>query len=209
MNSTIKIAAKITEELRQLNEKSDAKHDGIHHTKARLGESLKTKRKNTVMHWQAIRSLDRQLIIDEDTFLWLLKGDLKAETESEIVAAQDQALQTKYYATKILNTETDNKCTICKQLDETTEHIISACPILAKEQYKKRHDIVRVQIHLNIYKETEVKLDKKHSYEHVPKSTETSQEGKVTILWTQQGQTDRTIPNNKQDIIICDNEKIC
>ena len=24
----------------------------------------------------------------EDTFLWLLKGDLKAETESEIVAAQ-------------------------------------------------------------------------------------------------------------------------
>jgi hypothetical protein len=30
------------------------------------------------------------------------------ETESEIVAAQDQALQTKYYATKILNTETEN-----------------------------------------------------------------------------------------------------
>jgi len=37
-------------------------------------------------------------------FLWLSKGDLKAETESEIVPAQDQALQTKYYATKILNT---------------------------------------------------------------------------------------------------------
>ena len=35
--------------------------------------------------------------------LWLSKGDLKAETESEIVAAQDQALQIKYYATKILN----------------------------------------------------------------------------------------------------------
>ena len=27
------------------------------------------------------------------------QGDLKAETESEIVAAQDQALNTKYYAT--------------------------------------------------------------------------------------------------------------
>jgi hypothetical protein len=35
-----------------------------------------------------------------------LKGDLKAETESEIVAAQDQALQTKYFATKILKTDT-------------------------------------------------------------------------------------------------------
>ena len=43
--------------------------------------------------------VDRQLISEEDTFLWLSKGDLKAETESEIVAAQDQALQTKCYAT--------------------------------------------------------------------------------------------------------------
>jgi hypothetical protein len=31
--------------------------------------------------------------------------------------------------------------------------------------------------------------------------------GKVTILWNQQVQTDRTIPNNKPDIIIQDNEK--
>ena len=57
------------------------------------------------MHGQYIRNIDRQLISEEDTFLWLSKGDLKAKTESEIVAAQDQALQTKYYATKILSTE--------------------------------------------------------------------------------------------------------
>jgi hypothetical protein len=51
-------------------------------------------------------------------------------------------------------------------------------------------------------------LDKKHRYdEHVPKSVETSQGGKVTILWNQQVHTDRTIPNNKPDIIIRDNEK--
>jgi len=36
---------------------------------------------------------------------------------------------------------------------------------------------------------------------------ETGQEDNVTILWNQQVQTDRTIPNNKPDIIICDNEK--
>jgi len=57
------------------------------------------------MHGQYIRNIDRQLISEEDTFLWLSKGDLKVETESEIVAAQDQVLQTKYYETKILNTE--------------------------------------------------------------------------------------------------------
>jgi hypothetical protein len=52
-----------------------------------LGQSLKKKKwKNEVMHGQYIRSIDRQLISQDNIFLWLLKGDLKAETESEIVA---------------------------------------------------------------------------------------------------------------------------
>jgi len=160
MNSIIKTAAKITEELIQPNEKSDAKQDGIQHTKARLVESLKKKRKNKVIYEQYIRNIDRQLISEEDTFLWLSKGDLKAETESEIVAAQDQALKTKYHVTKILSTETDSKCRLCQKFDETIDHTISACPILAKERYIKRHDRVCAQLHFNICKERWVQLEK-------------------------------------------------
>jgi len=63
------------------------------------------------------------------------------------------------------------------------------------------------QLYFNICKETGVQLGKKHWYEHVPKSVETSQGSKVTIWWNQQVQTDRTVPNNKPDIIIHDNEK--
>ena len=70
--------------------------------------------------------------------------------------------------------------------------------------------IVCAQLHFNICKETGVQLDKKHWYEHVPKSVETSQRGMVTILRKQKVQTDRTNPNNNPDIIIRDNEKgIC
>jgi hypothetical protein len=43
-------------------------------------------------------------------------------------------------------------------------------------------------------------------YEHVPKSVETSQGGKVILLWNQQIQTDRTIASNKPDIVINDYE---
>jgi len=106
-----------------------------------------------------------------------------------------------------LKTETDSKCRLCQQFDETIDHIISACPIQAKEQYIKRHDKVCVQLHFNICKETGVQLNKKFWYEHVSKSIETSQGGKVTILWNQQVQNDRTTPNNKPYIIIRDNEK--
>jgi hypothetical protein len=165
MNSILKSAAKIIEELSQLNGKNDAKRDEMQHAKERLGEVLKKKCKNKVMHGQHIRNMDRQLIGEEDTFRWLSKGDLKAETESEIVAAQNQALNTKYHATKIPHRETDNKCRLCQQLDETIDYIISACSILAKEQYVKRHDKVSAQTHFNICKEIGVQLDKKHWYE--------------------------------------------
>ena len=106
-----------------------------------------------------------------------------------------------------MNTETDRKYRPCQQFDKTIDHIISACPILAKEQYIKRHDGVSAQLHFNICKVTGVQLDKKHWCEHVPKSVETSQGVKVTVLWIQQVQTDRTIPNNKPDILIHNNEK--
>jgi len=64
-----------------------------------------------------------------------VEGRSERGNESEIIAAQDQALQTKYHAKKILQTETGSKCRFCKPFDETLEPIISACPILAKEQY--------------------------------------------------------------------------
>jgi hypothetical protein len=84
---------------------------------------------------------------------------------------------------------------------------MSACPILVKEQYIERHDRVCAQLHFNICKEAGVQLDIKHWYEHVPKPVETGQGGNVSILWNQQVQTDRTIPNNRPDIIIRDNEQ--
>jgi hypothetical protein len=64
-----------------------------------------------------------------------------------------------------------------------------------------------VLIYTVTYARKEVQLDKEYCCDHVPKSAETSREVKVTILWNQQGQTDRIIPNNQPDVIIRDNEK--
>jgi hypothetical protein len=36
--------------------------------------------------------MNRQLLSVEDTFLWLSKGDLTAETKTEIVAVRDELL---------------------------------------------------------------------------------------------------------------------
>ena len=51
------------------------------------------------------------------------------------------------------------------------------------------------------------KLENEHWYEHAPKLVETSLENKIIILQNQQVQTDRTIPNDKLDMEIYDNER--
>jgi hypothetical protein len=82
------------------------------------------------MNDEYIRSKNRQLITEEDMLLWLSRGDLKAETERKL----DQALQTNYFAIKILQKERDSKCRLREKFDETVDQILSACPLLAKEQ---------------------------------------------------------------------------
>jgi len=53
-------------------------------------------------------------LLVKKTVTMAVMGDRKGETESEIIAAQHRALQTKYHATKLLQTETDSKCRLCK-----------------------------------------------------------------------------------------------
>jgi len=72
------MAAKFAE-LQQSNKSINTKKEGNQHIKAKFGDSLKKKWKSKVMHGQYvyIRSMDMQLISQEEMFLWLLRGDLK------------------------------------------------------------------------------------------------------------------------------------
>jgi len=54
------------------------------------------------MHGQLPRNLDEQLVDIEQLYHWLKSGNIKGETESTIVAAQDQAFSTNYFKNKIL-----------------------------------------------------------------------------------------------------------
>ena len=62
------------------------------------------------MYGQYIRSMERQLVSEKVALLWLSREGLKRETERELRAAQDLALETKYHATNVLQTAADSKC---------------------------------------------------------------------------------------------------
>jgi len=54
------------------------------------------------MHGQLPRNLDEKLVETEQSYRCLKSGDIKGETGSTIVAAQDQVISTNYFKNKIL-----------------------------------------------------------------------------------------------------------
>jgi len=151
------------------------------------------------MHGQLPRNLDEKLVDIEQSYRWLISGDIKGETESKIVAAHDQVISTNYFKKKILKEEIESKCRLCKQHEETIEYLISGCPILAKNEYLMRHDKVCTHLHYSMCKAFGTETTDKW-YTHIPKPV--CEDGDVTLLWNQAVHTDREVTANRPDIII-------
>ena len=77
------------------------------------------------MHGKLPRNLHEKLVDIEQSYRWLKSGDIKLEAESTIVAAQDQAISTNYLKNKILKQEIESKYRLCKQHEETIDHLTS------------------------------------------------------------------------------------
>ena len=90
-------------------------------------------------------------ISHQKTWTWLWKGNLKRETESLLIAVQDNAIRTDHIKAKIDKTQQKSKCRLCGNRDEMTNDIISECSKLAQKEYKVRHDWVGKVIHWEMF----------------------------------------------------------
>ena len=75
------------------------------------------------------------------------KGNLKRETESLLIASQDNAIRTNNIKARIDKMQQNSKCRLCGERDETINHIIRECSKLAQKEYKARHDWVGKAVH--------------------------------------------------------------
>ena len=107
-----------------------------------LKRSKKEKRledwKKKVLHGQYMRQTKE--VRSDQCRAWLQNGDLKRETESLIVAAQNQSIRTNLVKAKIDKSQGDSLCGMCRKVDESIDHIVSGCSKLAQKAHKKRHD---------------------------------------------------------------------
>ena len=86
----------------------------------------------------------------ETSWEWLRSGDLKRETESLLVAAQDQELNTNAVKKEIYHTTATNKCRLCNERVENVDHVVAGCKMLAQKEYKRRHDKVCLNLHWSL-----------------------------------------------------------
>ena len=88
----------------------------------------------------------------EKTWTWLRKGNFKRETESLLIAAQNNAIRMNHIKARIDKTQQNSKCRLCGDKDGSINHIISECSKLPQREYKARHDWVGKVIHSEMCK---------------------------------------------------------
>ena len=132
-------------------------------------------------------------------WLWLQEGGLKRETETLIMAAQEQAVRTNLVKVKIDKTQEDSTCRMCGKADESINHLLSECSKMAQKEYKRRHDWIGRKIHWEVCRK--YGLDTKDRwYEHEPQSVCENEEYKILLDFSIQ--TDHVIEARRPDMII-------
>ena len=111
---------------------------------------------------------------------WLQTGDLKKETESLIVAAQNQSIRTNLDKAKIDKSQGGSLCRECRKVDESIDHIVSGCSKLAQKEYKRRHGNLGKIVHWKLARKCNFEAGDKWC-EHEPESVLENEDYK--ILW--------------------------
>ena len=173
-----------------------------HIFKSKMKSMKKEKWKDKALHGQYPKILERPHV-DTLTINKWLSSNLKGETEGLLMAAQDQAINTRNYQKVICGQQVESKCRMCSQHEETMDHIVSGCEVSAKTQYISRHNNAAAYLHWSICKDHDIEITDKW-YQHAPETVMHNKDNNITIMWDMPVNTDRTITANRPDIIVKD-----
>ena len=190
------------EEERLIQAARGAKIDGLEATSV-LKRSKKEKRledwEEKVLNGQYLRQTKE--VRNDQCWTWIQNGNLKRETESPIMAAQNQSIRTNLVKAKIDKSQGDSLCGVCRKVDEGIDHIASGCSKLAQKEYKRGHDNLGKIVHWKLARKCSFE-DGDKWHEHEPESVLDNEDYK--ILWDFSIQTDHVIEARRPDLLVVD-----
>ena len=69
------------------------------------------------------------------SFCWLMYGQLKIQTEAQVIAAQDQALAVRAVQNRIYGLSVPLNCRVCGMVPEYVDNLLSSCTPLVASYY--------------------------------------------------------------------------
>ncbi|XP_067939780.1 uncharacterized protein [Watersipora subatra] len=136
------------------------------------------------------------------TYMWLNKENLLANTESLLMAAQEQVLPKRKLQTKIYHTRDNARCRLCKDAPESIQHIISRYKRLAGNAYTERYNQVAGVVYRSLC--DEYGLNKLQHWWEAPRMVNENDLAK--ILCNFYIRTGKHILANQPDIVVVDKE---
>ena len=140
----------------------------------------------------------------DQCWAWLQNGDLKRDTESLIVAAQNQSIRTNLVKARIDKSQGDSLCRMCRKVDESVNHIASGCSKLAQKDYKRRHDNLGKIVHWKLARKCNVEAGDKW-YELEPENVLENEDYKIFCDFSVQ--TDHVIEARRPDLVVVDKKE--
>ena len=111
---------------------------------------------------------------------WLLASNLKKEVEGFVMACQGQAITTNSMKVNVFHQPGSAKCWLCGSHNETVDHLLTSCHVIAQSCYKKRHDAVAQIVHWELAKRGGFDIVE-NRWDHHPMSV--MQNSSMKLLW--------------------------
>lgn len=162
---------------------------------------IKEEWKNKPLHGHYPTRIEKDEIDTRASQSWLHSGGLFVETEGFIAAIHDQVIHTKSYRKRIMKKKVENvMCRMCGEKEESLDHLISGCSVLAPKQYLERHNSVAGIIHQELAKKYMGEEDLGPYYNYNPPPIKENED--CRLYWDRKIRTHRTTPNNVPDLVL-------
>ena len=132
--------------------------------------------------------------------MWL-RQHLRSETESSIIAIQNQVIATRVVESRVMHKSVPSiLCRLCHEAEETIVHLLSACSRLVLTAYLHRHNLVAAVVHWHLMKVYSFPMVSQSWCSHKPPPVLESSVAK--ILWDFSLQTAHNHGGNRPDIVL-------
>ena len=142
---------------------------------------------------------------EEDCHVWLSRN-LHGRKASSNMTMLEQMVETKSWKVSRGLTQ-DRRCRVCHERDETVEHFVAGCKVLAKNEYLTRHNRVLMIMVVNWAKKYKLVGDEMVWYKERWERGVVFENDKGKLVWDFEFNLRKTTTARRPDLILEDKEK--